>query len=238
MKQEEDPGPGEKRLGTPFLGVSRREWFAGMAMQGICSNPTTETTASELAKYSYAMADAMIAEGGGEGMLATLDDYWKFFIKKKIQESKMTTPRKLNEDDFGKKFRQDGWEENGEYFIPLAMMSNGSFVGEKVVKSIIPVILGKYYSWDYDGWVPYEGEWTPYRRIEKNSENKKNVVSMAPAFLIDPETKRTRLTEEIYPTLSQCKDAQQKYYSDKIIVWPAKDREGNEIWYQVPVGEE
>ncbi len=45
-------------------GMSLRDWFAGMAMQGILSNPH-ESMSSDLLivpKQAYQMADAMIAE--------------------------------------------------------------------------------------------------------------------------------------------------------------------------------
>lgn len=51
-------------------GLTKREWFAGMALQGHLSNPaTTEHPAFDRLSLSvecYAMADAMIRAGKGE----------------------------------------------------------------------------------------------------------------------------------------------------------------------------
>lgn len=43
-------------------GLTKREWFAGMAMQGFCSNHQVAETAVELAKWAAGFADALIAE--------------------------------------------------------------------------------------------------------------------------------------------------------------------------------
>lgn len=44
-------------------GLSKREWFAGMALQGICSHPETRATEEAIAKSSFEIADAMIKQG-------------------------------------------------------------------------------------------------------------------------------------------------------------------------------
>jgi len=50
-----------------FNGISRRDWLAGLAMQGICSNHLTSLAQyTELALHSYEIADAIIAEGRKE----------------------------------------------------------------------------------------------------------------------------------------------------------------------------
>jgi hypothetical protein len=45
-------------------GLTKREWFAGMAMQGIVSNSRFDETvpASKLAQHAFMVADAMLAE--------------------------------------------------------------------------------------------------------------------------------------------------------------------------------
>jgi hypothetical protein len=44
-------------------GMSLRDWFAGMALQGLIACPITEAdTNSDWARRSYELADAMIAE--------------------------------------------------------------------------------------------------------------------------------------------------------------------------------
>lgn len=49
-------------------GMSLRDWFAGMALQGIVANPEASGSIEEIAHYSYRYADAMLAERakGGE----------------------------------------------------------------------------------------------------------------------------------------------------------------------------
>ena len=42
------------------LNVSLRDWFAGMAMQGLASDSELNAPASEFAKTAYEMADAML----------------------------------------------------------------------------------------------------------------------------------------------------------------------------------
>jgi len=58
-----------------YMGVTKRDWLAGMAMQGICAGMHTKMLDNGddqwdqthiIAKESYEMADAMIAEGGKE----------------------------------------------------------------------------------------------------------------------------------------------------------------------------
>lgn len=45
-------------------GLTRREWFAGLAMQGMHSNPNQSLVKKErIAEAAFAMADAMIEEG-------------------------------------------------------------------------------------------------------------------------------------------------------------------------------
>lgn len=46
---------------SPCWGLSKREYFAGLAMQGLSAEPSTSSTAS-IAKWSVEMADALLAE--------------------------------------------------------------------------------------------------------------------------------------------------------------------------------
>ncbi|SMP71762.1 hypothetical protein [Noviherbaspirillum suwonense] len=48
-----------------FVGITRRDYFAAKAMQAAATNPTGADgfTFEERAKWAYAQADAMIAEG-------------------------------------------------------------------------------------------------------------------------------------------------------------------------------
>lgn len=51
-------GSGDMRDPT---GMTLRDWFAGMAMQGLVSSPRSIPRAT-MAEHAYLMADAMIAE--------------------------------------------------------------------------------------------------------------------------------------------------------------------------------
>lgn len=47
-----------------YPGLSKREYFAGLAMQAIISNPKSENcTHADVATVAFAQADAMLAEG-------------------------------------------------------------------------------------------------------------------------------------------------------------------------------
>jgi len=50
---------------TTQPGISRRDWLAGLAMQGAMANPT-HVLFDLISKDSYRVADAMIAEGKKE----------------------------------------------------------------------------------------------------------------------------------------------------------------------------
>jgi len=50
---------------VPCSGLTKREWFAGMAMQGmLSSNEFAGTSPHDIKKYAYEQADAMLEEGG------------------------------------------------------------------------------------------------------------------------------------------------------------------------------
>ena len=44
------------------FGLTKREYFAALAMQGLLSHPGTQATVDHVAQYSVQMADALIAE--------------------------------------------------------------------------------------------------------------------------------------------------------------------------------
>jgi len=44
-------------------GLTKREWFAGMALQGLMVENGTDTPDSNLAAWAYAAADAMLLAG-------------------------------------------------------------------------------------------------------------------------------------------------------------------------------
>lgn len=44
----------------PFVGLTKREYFAAMAMQGILASRNDYATPEDVAKYSVSMADALI----------------------------------------------------------------------------------------------------------------------------------------------------------------------------------
>ncbi len=47
-----------------FPGMHMRDWFAGLAMQGLLANPELgNTPANLLSKWAYETADAMLEEG-------------------------------------------------------------------------------------------------------------------------------------------------------------------------------
>ena len=49
-----------------FLGLSKREWFAGMALQGALSRGVEGVEVERIASDSFLMADAMVQAGKGE----------------------------------------------------------------------------------------------------------------------------------------------------------------------------
>lgn len=50
---------------TPREGMSLRDWFAGMAMQGMLANTDlTHHDSDAIATLAYGLADAMLAERG------------------------------------------------------------------------------------------------------------------------------------------------------------------------------
>ena len=48
--------------GPHEYGMSLRDWFAGMALQGLLAAPSTSGNAEQFAGVAYCHADAMLAE--------------------------------------------------------------------------------------------------------------------------------------------------------------------------------
>ena len=51
---------------TGVWGLTKREWFAGMALQGLLANPSTILKQADIPELSFEYADAMILAGKGE----------------------------------------------------------------------------------------------------------------------------------------------------------------------------
>ena len=74
MSESKDGGPafpseqGETSKGwnqTYESGLTKREWFAGMALQGLLANPSTILKQADIPELSFEYADAMIRAGKG-----------------------------------------------------------------------------------------------------------------------------------------------------------------------------
>ena len=71
MSEIESGGPafptdGESQVATHlwhFSGLTKREWFAGMALQGLLANPSTILKQADIPELSFEYADAMIRQG-------------------------------------------------------------------------------------------------------------------------------------------------------------------------------
>jgi hypothetical protein len=63
----DDSGPAFPSNGTVWsecrLGITKREWFAGMAMQGFYTGGTKGDSLESIAELSFRMADSMIDAG-------------------------------------------------------------------------------------------------------------------------------------------------------------------------------
>lgn len=51
---------------TGVWGLTKREWYAGMALQGLLANPSTILKQADIPELSFEYADAMIKAGEGE----------------------------------------------------------------------------------------------------------------------------------------------------------------------------
>ena len=62
------PTDGESQVATHlwhFSGLTKREWFAGMALQGLLANPSTILKQADIPELSFEYADSMIRAGKG-----------------------------------------------------------------------------------------------------------------------------------------------------------------------------
>lgn len=59
---QQDMCPDGKWNQTWEPGMSRRDWFAGQALAGLCANSRVQDTAAEFAAGAVRAADALIAE--------------------------------------------------------------------------------------------------------------------------------------------------------------------------------
>jgi len=73
MTAKNDGGPAfpsvdGRYAGSLYLGMTLRQWYAGLAMQGyLASGCEQENPEFRLSAWAFAIADAMIAEGLQEG---------------------------------------------------------------------------------------------------------------------------------------------------------------------------
>lgn len=51
------------QIGPTEYGLTKREWYAGMALQGLLANPSTILKQAYIPELSYEYADAMIRAG-------------------------------------------------------------------------------------------------------------------------------------------------------------------------------
>jgi hypothetical protein len=54
------PTTGEQVVREQFPGMSLRDWFAGLALNGMLSDPNLSAEPEEFADYAYRHADAML----------------------------------------------------------------------------------------------------------------------------------------------------------------------------------
>lgn len=70
MSEIEDGGsafPLNAKTGDSYLpGLTKREWLAGMALQGLLANPSTILKQADIPELSFEYADAMLRVGEGE----------------------------------------------------------------------------------------------------------------------------------------------------------------------------
>lgn len=70
MSEIESGGPAfpvyTQILGQTSLGLSKREWYAGMALQGMLSNPSINFERSSLSACAFSFADKLLRAGKGE----------------------------------------------------------------------------------------------------------------------------------------------------------------------------
>lgn len=49
-----------------YVGLTKRQWFAGMALKGLLANPSTILKQADIPELSFEYADAMLRAGKGE----------------------------------------------------------------------------------------------------------------------------------------------------------------------------
>ena len=54
------------QIATTMMGMSLREWFAGMALHGLLANPSVILKQTDIPELSFEYADSMIRVGKGE----------------------------------------------------------------------------------------------------------------------------------------------------------------------------
>lgn len=60
------PTDNSGQIGPTEYGLTKREWFAGMALQGLLANPSVILKQTDIPELSFEYADAMIRAGKGE----------------------------------------------------------------------------------------------------------------------------------------------------------------------------
>jgi len=129
----------------------------------------------------------------------------------------MTTPRKLNQSDLGKKFTASVWDKH-QHMTLFGITSRGDAVGE--------IESGQGSAWgDHYDWLPYTEPQPP-----------KKTVLMAPALVEEYSDKPLQVTREVFKNEEEARNYIESRY-EALIDFPAKDASGNEIWYQVPIEE-
>ena len=57
------PGQTDRFGASQGNGLTRRDWFAGMALAGFCAAPTMSSQPSDVVEDAYQLADMMLEEG-------------------------------------------------------------------------------------------------------------------------------------------------------------------------------
>lgn len=61
FSRAEVPAEGRYEGSVSQIGLTKREWFAGMAMQGLCAGSPVDISEDKIVSWSISMADALIA---------------------------------------------------------------------------------------------------------------------------------------------------------------------------------
>lgn len=73
MSEIDDGGAAFSR--NAYAGMSLREWYAGMALQGLLANPSVILKQTDIPELSFEYADAVIRAGKGGVMLVTCEQH-------------------------------------------------------------------------------------------------------------------------------------------------------------------